>query len=84
MMSIGQEELDLIRSSLKRVSTACNTRKPQSKPLIFAIFVLEVLSNATVQSRMLTKLKNKYSGNATPTDDDKKLSYKFALEGLGK
>lgn len=84
MMSIGKGELDLIKSTAQRVQIACNTRKSQSKPFVFAIFVLEVLSCATVQSRTLTKVKNKVNENVTIGDDDRRFAYDFALQALSE
>ena len=84
VMMIGHDELDIIKASIHNVTNLCNTKEPQSKPFIFVIYVFEVLSGATVQSKTLMKLKNKFSENCTPSSHDKQLAYRFALQSLGK
>ena len=83
-MTIGHAELDLIRTSAKNICSFCDLREPQSRPFIFVIYVLEVFSGATVQSRTLTKMKNKFVENCAPSHEDKQFAYDFALKSLGK
>ena len=86
-MTIGIEELELVRSCAYEVSSfkARNRRqsKPHSKPLIFSIYVLEVLTEAAVQSRLLKRFEKKFSDDCNPTERDKEIGYQFAISSLG-
>eukprot|EP00795_Rhopilema_esculentum_P017096 gene17096-8613_t len=85
-MTIGIEELELVRSCAYEVSSfeARNRRqsKPHSKPLIFSIYVLEVLTEAAVQSRLLKRFETKFSDDCKPTERDKEIGYQFAISSL--
>ena len=83
MMAIGHEELQLIRSSIKTVCALTTLREPHCRPFLFVIYVLEVFSGATVQSRILTKMKNRFIDDCAPSNEDKQFAYSFALESLG-
>ena len=83
-MTIGHAELDLIRTSAKKICSFCDLKEPHSRPFIFVIYVLEVFSGAAVQSRTLVKVKNKFFENCVPSHEDKQFAYDFALKSLGK
>ena len=83
LMAIGHEQLEIIRSSIKTVCALTTPREPHCRPFLFVIYVLEVFSGATVQSRILTKMKNRFVDNCAPSNEDKQFAYNFALESLG-
>ena len=84
VMVVGQEELRLIRSSVRNVLTLCCSTEPRSTPFIFVIYVFEVLSAATVQSRILPKMNNRFADHVSPSHNDVQFAYHFALKSLGK
>ena len=84
LMTIGQKELEIIRSYANSISVSCTSDEPQSLPLVLAIYVFEILSQVHVQSNVLTRLKNKFTLDCAPTLHDEKLGYQAAISSLRK
>lgn len=84
LMTIGPKELEVIRSYANSITVSCTSDEPQSLPLVLTIYVFEILSQAHVQSNILTRLQNKFSADCAPTHEDEKLGYQAAMSSLSK